>query len=206
MTIKKIIKLVATILLVGIVGFCAYAQYKKAKFDKIYAQRESELIYHTYDPLYKSGALNHFKDFIIANYDTISSVYKLGWTERRKVWLELLKFTKDSSIYYQAIDEISDYRFYDVYIEKDTSTNSIEIMFKKMFLQYKVLPTYHCIIYRKKRGYEYRFDDKDDWYFFTYDDREHDLGHFMDWRPEWLRPYYEAFDFFKWYPNYSLEK
>lgn len=205
MTIKKTIKLVATSLLIGLLLFCVYAQYKKAKFDKIYAQRKSELIYHKYDPLYKSGALNHFKDFILANYDTISSVYELGRSRRREIWSELSNFVKDSSDYY-AMKEISKMRFYDVYISRDTNTNDIEIEFEKLFLQYKLKPTYHHIAYTTKRTPIYRFNENDYWFFSSIDVNEHDFGHFMDWRPEWLLPYYEAFDFFKWYPNYSLDK
>ena len=207
MTIKKILISIATILFVALVVFAVYAQTLKMKFDKIYAKRESEYIYHKYDDLYRSGALNRFRDFVLQNYDTISSKYELGLGDIRyriEIWSQLSILTKDSSVLY-AMEEISKYRFYDVYIEDDKKNDSIVIEFEKMFLQYKLTPTYHCIIYSKDREYEYRFDENDSWFFFTVDDNEHDLGHFMDLRPEWSLPYFEAFEFFKRYPDFELD-
>ena len=91
-------------------------------------------------------------------------------------------------------------------IEKNKKDDKLKIYFKKRLLQYKITPSYHCIIFTEKRGYEYKFNEDDYWYFFAYDDNEHDLHNFLDFRPEWALPYFEAFEFFKRNPDYALNK
>ena len=195
---KKILLLIAFILF----GFCCYFQYIKLKYDKVYEQRTSP---QKYEVLYSSGALNLFREFVYTNIDTISSYTKIYDYRKTIDFSDLEKCTKDT-IALKAIEEINDKGFYRVIIEQNKKDDKLKIYFKKRLLQYKITPSYHCIIFTEKRGYEYKFNEDDYWYFFAYDDNEHDLHNFLDFRPEWALPYFEAFEFFKRNPDYALNK
>ncbi len=198
----KIFKKIILGLFVVLVFFCVYAQYNKSQFDKVYSQRE---FHHRYDDLYTSGALNQFKKFAIDNYnfkiqELSNNAYK------GKIRLSKLKqYANNDTLVINAIDRLMDNGFYDVKIQQQFDINKYEIYFEKIYLIYKNIPTYHCIIYNTRRGYEYQFDEKEDWYFFIVDDNEADVGNFLDLRPKWTLPYFEAFDFFKENPNYKID-
>ncbi len=196
---KKIILVFFFILLI----FCVYVQYIKSKFDRVYSQRE---FHHRYDDLYTSGALNQFKKFAIDNYYfTIQELSKSAY--KGKIRLNKLKqYANNDTVVINSINRLIDDGFYDVRIQQQFDINKIEIYFEKIYLIYKNTPTYHCIIYNTRRGYEYQFDKNEDWYFFIVDDKEADLGSFLDPRPKWTLPYFEAFSFFKENPNYEMDK
>ena len=49
-----------------------------------------------------------------------------------------------------------------------------------------------------KLKYAHRFDENTDWCFYSIDDQENDRFHnFLDPKPKWSLPYFEAFEFFE---------
>lgn len=204
LNIMKIIKKILLVFAIVLFVLCCYLQYMKHKFDKIYENRTS---FQKYEVLYTSGVLNIFRDFVISNIDTISEIDRDESYGELAIYKDVIflsdiyRFTKDTTIR-QCIKAISDAGFGKLQIIKDKSEESMSLHFKKRFLEYKKVPTFQTIIYNENINSDSTFNKDDSWYFFSSDNQWDILDNFLDPRPEWVLPYFEAFDFFKRNPDY----
>lgn len=195
-----------------------------AAFEKVYDQRKDVSVYNE---LHTSGALQTLEKFVATHFDTIFQSYAEGvdtgpyevirpapYKDRDHVRIvnnlnykilrisfKNIKRSSSNLTLRKACDKLMEYHFYEVEITKDMSANFIEIYMENIYLVYKNIPNYHGIIFDKRDRKSYRFSENDHWYAFSVDNPEDAelFSHFFDFTPDWLRPYFEAQDFFnKW--------
>ncbi len=195
-TSKKILIIVS----ICIVSCCIYAQYTKMKFDKIYQNRGNYGM--IYKDIYYSGALDRIKQFLFNHFDTTITTPK-GFSSRKFLLYYTKELTNDTTIL-SAANYLMNKGFYRIeVVYKDGKHNELSI--SQTFLMYKYAPTRHYLIFSEDFEYKYRFARDDKWFFHSCDE-EPDDGIWIDSRPDWLMPYFEAFNFFKENPDWSQKK
>lgn len=183
-------KKLSMIFILGLIITIEYVQYKKCLFDIIYENRDDH--FSMYQSLYKSGKLDTIRSFLTKNYASLTSSRDM---KHPIIYLSSIQtLTKDSSVV-SAANNLLDLGFYSVHINCCPSLK-YELRINRLFLEYKSIPTYHCIKYTKRFGTEYRFDSDDYWYYYSFDKKDHTPQNFLNVFPKWSLPYFEAFHFF----------
>lgn len=193
MSYKKIILLILSII---VIGFLLDFWRMQIKYDKVYKERHNV---EFYKKLYDLGILTPIKDFVISNFDKNKDIVITTKSHKiQEIWLKKLKeYTNDSKVK-EAINKLIENGFYELYASESLISGRIEISIRKKFLYYNDIPTYHCLIYDTEKRNSFRFDEKNNWYVFSMDSPEDTRERFLDFTPEWLIPYLEAKDFFRY--------
>ncbi|MEN7551316.1 hypothetical protein AAG747_25590 [Rapidithrix thailandica] len=214
---KKKIKRTLFVLVVAV--FCGYAGnfiYKRIRFERVYAERKQ--INDSYLKIPES--LMPLQKYVSHHFDSLHLHYgEEKYFQEKGIFREPIAkgpyhylalplyqmndYTSDSVVIRSA-NTILDAGFYTAICDKDTLSGNLRISFKKLYLSYKKIPTYHQIFYDKEyqpsKNYS-RFEEAQFWYFLAYDDQEADYHNFLDFTPEWVLPFQEAYAFFKRNPN-----
>lgn len=170
------------------------------KFDKIYENRDNYGM--IYKEIYDSGALVRIKMFLIDHFDKTVIANK-GHSSRKLLLYNIKDLTNDTTIL-TAADYLIKKGFHRIeVVYKDGEHNELSI--GQTFLMYKHTPTRHYLIFSKNFEYKFKFAQNDNWFFYS-SDEEPDDGIWIDSRPDWLMPYFEAFNFFKENPDWEHEK
>jgi len=193
-------KKILIVILIFIVSCCIYAQYTKLKFDKIYENRSTYGI--IYKDIYDSGVLERIKPFLFNHFDATITTDN-GFSSRKFLLYNTKDLTNDAAIL-SAADYLMKKGFYRIeLVYKDGERNELSV--GQTFLRYKHIPTRHYLIFSKNFEYKFRYAQNDKWFFYSSDEEPSD-GIWIDSRPEWLMPYFEAFDFFKKNPDFGHKK
>ncbi len=195
----KVTKKLIIVFLLGTLIFGGYVQYKKMTFDKIYENREDYAF--IYSSLYKTGKLDIIKSYLIDYYDSIADFKKIG---SQNVYLSsIANQTNDTNII-STSNYLMEIGFNNAQISYNDSLK-YEVQIRRTFLRYKLIPTYHYLIYSKRHAYKYRFTANSYWFFYSSEGERYDYDNFLDFRPEWSLPYFEAFEFFRKNPTFIHE-
>ncbi|WP_027471276.1 hypothetical protein [Saccharicrinis fermentans] len=166
------------------------------KFDKIYENRGNYGM--IYRDIYDSGALERIKSFLFNHFDTTVTANK-GYSSRKLLLSNTNDLTNDTTIL-SAAEYLMKKGFYRIeLVYRDGERN--ELSLGQTFLKYKHAPTRHYLIFSEAFEYKYRYAQNNKWFFHS-SDEEADEKVWIDSRPDWLMPYFEAFNFFKDNPDW----
>ena len=170
------------------------------KFDKIYENRDSYgMIYYG---IYCSEKLHIIKSFLYDYFD--STIDARGFENRRLRLSEIRDVTSDSTVISACKYLITkNFSIVDVSYLKGREHKFIVW---RTFLKYKRVRTIHRLIFTKNFEYAYRFSPDDYWFFRSLEVERMKYDGFLDFRPEWSIPYFEAFKFFKENPDFKHKK